>query len=163
MELSRLREVFDYDPLTGKIIWKRTLSPNALAGTEAGCICKDGYRTIGLDNKVVKAHIVAWILYYGFKPKSILDHKDGIRDNNAIWNLRPATTITNAYNQKTARNNTSGYKGISWCNTRNKWRAMCSVEGKRKNLGYFSDLEEAIKVLRQFREKYHGEYVNHGF
>lgn len=43
-----------------------------------------------------------------------------------------------------ALNNTSGYKGVAWDKSRNKWVAYIKLNGKTKNLGRFSTKEEAI-------------------
>lgn len=52
------------------------------------------------------------------------------------------------------KNNTSGYRGISWCKARNKWEAYISVHCKRKRLGRFDDIKEAIEARKNAEKKY---------
>lgn len=160
MDVQRLIEVLSYNPETGILVWRQTLSPRALAGSVAGSKTADGYITLGLDGKVLKAHRVAWALHYGEVPTSIVDHENRIKDDNKIINLRLASTMTNAYNQGLASNNKTGVKGVSFCNTKEMYRACCSVGTKRKTLGYFNTVEAAAQVLSEFRAKHHKEFAN---
>lgn len=162
MNIERLREVLSYNAETGILVWKQTLSPRAQAGQVAGSKTDAGYITLGLDGQVIKAHRVAWAIYYGEIPEKDIDHKNGIRSDNWIENLRQATVVENAYNQTKARNNISGFKGVSWDNTRNKWRACCTVNKKRKTLGYFLDPKVAHAALVAFRSEHHKEFANDG-
>ena len=59
-------------------------------------------------------------------------------------------------------NNTSGAKNVHWVKSRKKWVANSGVAGKTKFIGYFDDKEKAVEAVKQFREKNHGEFVNHG-
>ncbi|WYV99228.1 HNH endonuclease [Pseudomonas phage vB_PpuM-KoPa-4] len=150
-----------YDPETGVLTWKSQVSPRVVVGTEAGSINKHGYRTIGIMGKVMKAHRIAWAIYHGVWPDCDIDHKNRVRSDNRIGNLRLATVVQNANNQSKAKNNTSGYKGVSWCTTRGKYRASIVVDGKRKTLGYYITPEEAHAVLEVARQA-HKEYRTSG-
>lgn len=147
----------DYNPETGALIWKVRVSPRVSVGSQAGTINSHGYRTLGIMGKVLRAHRVAWAMHYGDWPLCDVDHKNRVRSDNRIDNLRLATVAENANNQSLASNNSSGYKGVSWCNTRKKFRASIVVDRKRKTLGYHQTAEDAHKVLEQAREL-HKEY-----
>jgi len=56
---------------------------------------------------------------YGNLPVTV-DHKDGVKDNNKINNLRAATALEQQRNKPPSKNNTSGYKGVCWHTTMNK-------------------------------------------
>lgn len=86
------------------------------------------------------------------------DHRDGDGLNNQRFNLRKCTRSQNLYNREAPKNNTSGTKGISWCKMTRKWRAYISFEGKYTSLGYFENLDEAIKVRHKSEQKLHGEF-----
>jgi hypothetical protein len=58
-------------------------------------------------------------------------------------------------------NNTSGVKGVTWNKRKSIWKAYIKNEGKQLHLGYFHSLEEAEAVVKEAREKYHGEYTRH--
>jgi len=61
------------------------------------------------------------------------------------------------YNQ-IGKNNTSGTKGVSLVSSNKKWHAYITVNKKRINLGYFADIEDAIKARREAEEKYLSDF-----
>ena len=56
------------------------------------------------------------------------------------------------------KNNTSGYPGVSWSKREQQWRARIKVDGKEKHLGYFNDIDDAIKAKKIAEEKYFKEF-----
>lgn len=44
------------------------------------------------------------------------------------------------------KNNTSGYKGVSFRKDKNKWRATIKLDGRQKSLGVFLTAQEAAKA-----------------
>lgn len=91
-----------------------------------------------------------------------IDHKDMNRLNNQKNNLRISTTSQNQMNRGKQKNNTAGFKGVSWHKGGKKWRTRISLDGKNMDLGYFSTAEEAYKVYCEACVKYHGEFSNIG-
>lgn len=71
------------------------------------------------------------------------DHINGDGLDNRRANLRPVTTIQNCANQRLAKNNTSGFKGVSWRKDNRRWMASIGVDGTRHYLGFFGTAEEA--------------------
>ena len=69
---------------------------------------------ITVDGKRYRAHRLAWLYVYGAWPLGRLDHEDTDRQNNRIKNLRPASNAENLHNRGKQKNNTSGYKSVSW-------------------------------------------------
>ena len=57
-------------------------------------------------------------------------------------------------------NNTSGFRGVSYDKSRNKWRAYIKLKYKIKELGRFDTLEEAIKIRLQAEEKYYKPIID---
>jgi hypothetical protein len=88
------------------------------------------------------------------------DHSDGDGLNNQRWNLRFCTRSKNNMNRSKGKNNTSGYKGVSWFGLAQKWRSTINVEGRQIHLGLFLKKEEAYKSYCEASKKYHGEYGN---
>ena len=88
------------------------------------------------------------------------DHKNGkeSRNDNRASNLRIATRSQNQRNQGLHSHNTSGHTGVSWSKTKNKWRAYIELNGKYKHLGYFVDIDEAIKARITAEKHYYGEW-----
>jgi len=50
------------------------------------------------------------------------------------------------FSDKNISTNTSGYKGISWSNRVNKWHVYIGYKNYRCNLGYFIDINDAVKI-----------------
>jgi hypothetical protein len=87
-----------------------------------------------------------------------VDHRDGDGLNCRRNNLRAATNEQNAFNQRKARNNTSGLKGVSWNKTKGCWQARIRVQRKLKHLGYFNDKQAAAAAYAEGSQKFHGEF-----
>ncbi|MBD1229107.1 HNH endonuclease [Xenorhabdus griffiniae] len=103
-------------------------------------------------------HRLAWLLYYGRWPSEFIDHINGDKSDNRIVNLREASNTENSWNSKMRKNNSSGIKGVCWCKSKKKWVARIRIDGKRKTLGYFSNIDEARLIMEKARTKYHGEF-----
>lgn len=65
--------------------------------------------------------------------------------NNCRW----ATKLEQSINQRKRKDNTSGYRGISWNKSGEKWNPYIHRKGKKIHLGYFTSLEEAVKVRKE--------------
>jgi len=114
---------------------------------------KDGYRIIQINNKLLKQHR---IVYKAFNPewniydsKQLIDHKNRVRDDNRIINLRIAS------NQQNSQNN--NYKGYFWCNSSKRWISRVWL-GKKTYSKKSKTEEEAIKSTHELRTKYYEFY-----
>lgn len=56
---------------------------------------------------------------------------------------------------KPPKNNSSGYKGVSFDKTRNNWATYINIHDKRIFLGRFATLEEATECRKNAEEKYY--------
>lgn len=129
---DELRQLLRYDPDTGKLWWRArepgffaptTRTPAArasfwnkkYAGAEA-LIAKNGngYLAGRIEGEKYYAHRAIWAVHHGRWPTHGIDHINGIRDDNRIVNLRPATATQNSGNACAPSHNTSGIKGVSW-------------------------------------------------
>lgn len=140
---ERLVSVLSYSPQTGEFTWKVSTTNSVRAGCRAGRKHRDGYITIGIDNCDYLAHRLAWLYVHGKWPENEIDHINQIRHDNRICNLRNATRSENARNRGMQSNNKSGFKGVCWDKSRNRWAACIRVHGKTIHLGRFSDAAEA--------------------
>ena len=168
-----LRRLLRYEPETGKLYWRaRALSMfsseragkmwNARwVGKEAFATTNHkGYKVGRILGRMYKAHRVIWTIQTGEWTKDQIDHRDTDPANNRWHNLREATHAQNMCNSGKQANNTSGYKGVSWCRRRKKWRSMVGYNRQQYYLGYFDTPEEAYAAYREAAEKYHGEFAN---
>jgi hypothetical protein len=72
--------------------------------------------------------------------------------------MREATFSQNQHNRPKPRNNTSGYKGVSWNTRYQKWEAKIMHERKHIWLGWFDTAEEASQMYADAAHKYHKEF-----
>jgi hypothetical protein len=87
-----------------------------------------------------------------------IDHIDGNGLNNRKSNLRLATHCENNRNRKINKNNTSGFKGVTWDNKTAKWRAKIMLNYVTRSLGYFDTPAAAYAAYVAASEKLHGEF-----
>lgn len=171
-----LRECFDYDPATGVFRWRdRPLRHfckhgdwkrwNGLYAQTAAFseIDKDGYRrgVVGYycSRTRLWAHHVAWaIVRDAWVP--MLDHINGIRSDNRIDNLRPATPRQNQQNKRVA--NGCGLKGIYRNNPaypNGTFQARIQVDGRYIYLGSYPTAEEAHAAYAEAAKRHFGEFA----
>jgi hypothetical protein len=156
---ERLRELLHYDPETG-VFTRRVSTNNAYrVGDIAGGINSQGYLQIRLDKRLYKAHRLAWLYVHGELPPADVDHINGIKNDNRLGNLRPATRSQNQANMRKHDANTSGYKGVSWNQQHRKWRANIRVNGRLKYLGAFDGPAEAHAAYLRAAEGGFGEFA----
>jgi hypothetical protein len=148
-----LREIFDYRD--GKLYWKKARSKIQI-GKETGSLTMYGYYGTKLNGKFYKTHRLIFMWHYGFLPSQV-DHINGIRNDNRIENLRPATNGQNQHNAKIGKNNTSGIKGVY--KHKNKWRVRLMIDGVSKSFGLYNDIDYAKFVADAMRYKYHQEFA----
>lgn len=162
---ARLRELMDYDPLTGEFTWKGRVGRGANCrtayGTKAGHKNGKGYVVISVDGlRGVKAHRLAWLYMTGEWPSKQIDHIDNVRHNNAWGNLRQASQFENSQNQrKPSKNNKSGYLGVTWDGKAQKWAATICVNGRNKRLGRHKTAIAAHSAYMEAKRIYHPFFV----
>lgn len=89
----------------------------------------------------------------------LVDHKNNNRTDNRRCNLRKCTSQENNRNRSRAKNNNSGFIGVSWKENLSKWRAYIMIDNKQKHLGVFESKTEAIINRLLAEMKYFGEYA----
>jgi hypothetical protein len=96
-------------------------------------------------------------------PKIKVDHWDGDGLHNWQQNLRIATRQQNGANRKLNKNNTSGFKGVTWRKDRGKWNAFTEIKTKRIHLGYFDCPLQAACAYDMAAVKYFGNFAKCNF
>ena len=101
----------------------------------------------------------------GYKPE--VEHRDRNPLNNQRANLRPANRAQNQRNRNNFKNNTSGYKGVSFIRRKyplkKPWRAQIRQDGILRGLGFFATAEEAAVRYDDEAVKIRGEYASTNF
>lgn len=158
--IERLRELFLYDPESGKLTWRER--DRKLSGVEAGGIDPGhGYRRVHFDGGLHLAHRIAIAMTSGAWPSDQVDHLNGVRDDNRFCNLEVVSRAENLKNKARYKNNKSGVVGVHWHKQHQKWCAEISVDGKKRFIGLFEDLSRAI-MARRAAEGEFGFHENHG-
>jgi len=149
---QRLKEVLNYNPNTGSFTWVINKG-KCKAGEIAGCIGDGDYRYIGIDGFSIRASHLAFLYMQNKLPKFV-DHINRVRSDNSWRNLQESSYELNSKNKSTQSNNTSGYPGVAYDKSRNKWEAAIKINYAKKHLGRFSTLEEAITARKNAEVKY---------
>lgn len=152
-----LMRALSYDPETGVFRWNEKRK-NIVPGEVAGGLDKDGYWLIQVNGKNYRAHRLAWFFVHGEWPASLLDHKNRIKSDNRIDNLRLSSKFQNAFNVSPERNNSSGVMGVSWCAQTGRWKAQINVGKKTLNLGRYKTIELAREARVDAERRYAGEF-----
>ncbi|WP_186072123.1 HNH endonuclease [Burkholderia gladioli] len=161
--LDRLKTMIEYEPDTGLFRWlvdRNGHDGGVRVGDVAGTVC-DGYIRIHLDQRIYRAHRLAWLFMTGAFPKKgmDIDHRNRIRSDNRWQNLRLATRCQNNMNSGPSKANRSGIKGVSWLKRRNKWHARIKIDGQVILLGDFALLEDAAAARKAAEDKYFGDFL----
>lgn len=160
---ERLRELLHYDLGTGIFRWRISTGRKIKAGSVAGSRMGNGYIHIGIDSRKYQAHRLAWLYVNGEWPSKDIDHKNNVKDDNRIGNLRLATMSQNIANARRRSDNTSGFKGVSWKKRDSKWCARIRDGNKYRHLGLFTDPADAAKAYDAAAIELHGEFARLNF
>lgn len=156
---ARVRELFDYDPISGQLIWKVATSSRNPVGSVSGTLTVRGYRFISIDWNRYLAHRIVWLWNNGTMPSGDIDHINGDKSDNRLENLRVANRSQNMSNTGLRRDNSSGYKGVTWHAQSRKWRALIHVNKKQTHLGLFDTPEKAYAAYCAAAKEVFGEFA----
>lgn len=168
---DRLKELVNYDPETGEIIWK-TRPFDGFANSGAGATWNKrfagkpafaaskghGYKHGSLGGRLYSAHRVAWAVHYGEWP-GVIDHINGDPSDNRIANLRSVDWSENSKNKRLQSNSPQAHFGIRL--REGKWQARIKVRGVLRHLGSFKTYDDAL-LARRAAEARLGFHQNHG-
>lgn len=164
-----LKELFYYDKTTGIFTRRVDVGKRAKAGDIITHTTPTGYIAIVIDRQKYQGHRMAWLYEYGYLPKQ-LDHKNGVKTDNRLENLRECTSAENNANRSTTAIGESGHKGILWSWRYNSYIARLAVDKQRFQKSFtiskFSSKEEAlqtaVKWLADMRTEHHKEFACYG-
>lgn len=158
---ARLKTLLDYDPLTGVFVRLVRTNTNGTAeiGQVAGSVNNKGYITIGIDGKYHQAHRLAWFYVHGTFPPNGIDHINGVKSDNRLVNLRPATQSENNCNRGAITNSSTGWCRVSFDKPKGKYSACIRFNNKQYHLGYYDSPEIAAAVYAHVCQQVHGEFA----
>lgn len=155
LSFARVSELLSYDVATGGLSWKIRRGRQA-KGRPAGTVNhSDGYVYVQIDRRLYGAHRIAWLLAFGQWPPQEIDHRNGVKTDNRIANLRLAAPFQNRQNMMRFRNNTSGHTGVSWSKQNKKWMVKVRRRGIDYRFGGYDDKNVAIAVQRAAKARLH--------
>ncbi len=170
-EPELLRQLLDYNPASGALVWRDRPSkrPNgmtsghisSIGGKVAGSKNKSGHIVVSLNGIKYLAHRIAWSMSYGVKDFPEIDHINGDPCDNRIANLRCVAHAENQRNLKRRSDNKSGFVGVNLHKETGSWRAYINFDGKRRHIGLFRTKEEAA-LARMIEQEKLGFHPNHG-
>lgn len=162
---SKLREIFDFLPVTGELIWKprkdRVSQWNGRhSGKVVGSVCGNDYRYTKIDGRRCVVHRLIWKLAYGSIPNNMMiDHRDQDKSNNRLDNLRLATNGQNQFNKRAQTH--KKFKGVY--SHKGKFKAEITHQKERFYLGLFECEVEAAKAFDKKAKDLHGEFAQLNF
>jgi hypothetical protein len=157
---ERIKEAFNYNPKTGKLTWaidRRCVHPGDSAGTRVKSP-KGVFLTVRLDGRLYCVNQVVWCWVTGEWPAEQVDHQNLDSSDNRWDNLREATNQQNCANRGLNTNNKTGYRGVYWYASRQKWVAYLRKNGKHVFFKYFKIKSDAVAAVREARKVHFGEW-----
>lgn len=148
---AELNELFEYRK--GFLYRKKCTARRHKAGQKVGHISCGGYMRTTIKQKNHLVHRIIFKMVYGYEPK-IIDHINGNPLDNRIENIQEIDRSNNKLKGVINKNNTTGVKGVTFCNHYNKYVAKIHKNGKSIHLGYHDILIDAKKARLEAEKIY---------
>ena len=161
---SELKQLLNYDLLSGELFWTSDRNNKTRSGDRAGCVkikeSGNKYRQISFNRHTCLEHRLIFIYMTGSAPIQI-DHINGDGTDNRWVNLRSVDAFQNMKNQKISTRNRTGVFGVFWNKQKDRWTSQASNLEGRIILGNFEDFFEAV-CSRKSAEVRYNYHENHG-
>lgn len=144
--IARLNELLTYSGETGEFYWT-VKAVRKVRGKRAGSQMPSGYRRIKIDDVEYYEHHLALFIATGLWPSETADHKNRVRWDNRLDNLRDSSFVVNSQNSKVGKPYWDG----------SKWIAQLTNKGATVYLGRFACFGQALKVRNSKKRELHPE------
>lgn len=115
-------------------------------GYQRCILCNNG------KQEIVSIHRLVYASFIGeLNDSLVIDHIDGVKDNNRPENLQQIPTRQNTTKGK---KRLSGYAGVHWYKQIQKWGVEIQIENVRYFLGVFTDKLKASQKYEQTLNNY---------
>lgn len=136
----------DYNKIKG-YCWHLTGYPDKTTKTKYVSSFDSNGKTLFMHRLIKNIH--------NLDTKIQVDHLNHDKQDNRKSNLRIVTNSENQFNIPLRKNNTSGYIGIGYSNSKKTWYATIRVNGKTKYLGSSKDKDVVIKLRKDAEKIYY--------
>jgi hypothetical protein len=160
MTQELLKKHLHYNKNTGDFTWILPITNRLKSGDIAGTRDNDWYNIIRICGERHAAHRLAWLYMTGDWPSKHIDHINQIKSDNRWCNLRECDRSQNSSNITKTKQNTSGYKGVHWCNRDKKWISKIMHCGVHYFIGKFITPEEAHIAYCAKALELHGNFAS---
>jgi hypothetical protein len=118
--------------------------------TSHGC-----YVCTTINNKKIRMHR----LIMSCQKDKEIDHINGNSLDNRKCNLRIVDRQQNNYNKRKMKNNTSGYKGVTYNKLNKKWLAQIQFNKQKIHIGLYDTVENAAIAYNIAAKEVFGEFA----
>jgi hypothetical protein len=148
-----------YDSESGKFYWLAQRGRAIKPGDQVKGSVSHGYLIFSINRKNYLAHRLAWFLTFNKFPNQQIDHINHDKLDNRLCNLREASASQNQWNKKRQRNNSTGFKGVSFHSQTGLYRARIKHFGKELLFGCYKTPNEANEAVQKARLSLHKEFA----
>lgn len=153
---ERLKFLLTYYPGDGRFFWNISPANNIKPHSLAGSVQNTGYLAISIYGKKYLCHRLAFLYVNGKWPEYQVDHINGDRSDNSWKNLREATNSQNGINKPVRKDSSTQVKNVH--KNGSGFIVRMVINGKDKCFGTYPDIELAMLVAEEARNKYQGEF-----
>ena len=154
MTVGRLHDLFSLDPDTGVLTQRVRVCQRVKAGDTLGCKSRKGYLQVRVDGKSYKVSRIIWMYATGCWPTDQIDHRNGVRHDNCLANLREGGQTEQNQNQHVARSDShTKEQGVGKHGS--GFRARIVIGDERYIIGQYATRSEASEAYQLVKAVYH--------
>ena len=162
---GRVRELYDCDPATGVLRWRKRrgagMKPGDVAGGVKGSDPLFAYWVVRMDGRRYRRSRLVWAWVYGEDPPAEIDHIDRDKTNDRVSNLRAASRSQNGVNAVYPKavhpDLPRGVRPKRKAGEVIGYRGRVNIHGQRVDLGQYTTPELAGAAVTRALQQAHGD------